>query len=256
MVFTADLVSLSLAFHSDRDRNCYKVHLPLIILCAASVATLNFNTKDCSLASGTWLKLDPDPGPGSTLWRMSSFTDADNRCSYEKPINVDMDKYDDDSHVSWDFDWTSKDTCAGQYLWTNEIDQYMWFPTPGCYTCQGEIRYLGRESVRDSKSVSDVKVLCNSGDYLSLLSKTGGNGHYTLIFLTTYPTKDFRKGIPSESGKYCTALLALVEILRKELQQDGVYESLPSACNGGAVIVPRIAAFTAMVLFGMYDFIW
>lgn len=55
------------------------------------------------------------------------------------------------------------------------------------------------------RSVSDVKVLFgNSDDYLSLLSRTGGNGHYTLIFLTTYP-ENFRGGIPYKSGlMYCS----------------------------------------------------
>lgn len=55
----------------------------------ASVATLNFNTKDCELGDGTWIKLDcPDSRTSGSLWELDSFSDADGECSYEKPINV------------------------------------------------------------------------------------------------------------------------------------------------------------------------
>ena len=181
--------------------------------------------------------------------------DTNNKCTYEKPTNVNMDQYDCFSHESWDFNWISKDTCTGRYLWRNEIEDYIWMPTPGCYTCSGKIHGPFYESVRDTKTVKDVKVLCNSGDYLSLLSKTAGSDdRYNLIFRTTYPI-DFDKGIPNKDGKYCTALWEVVRLLRKDLQQDGVYDSLPSACDGPIVlgssssaVAPRIAVHMAMAM--------
>jgi hypothetical protein len=81
----------------------------------------------------------------------------------------------------------------------------------------------------------DTKVLCNSADYLALLAKPqpGSKNEYTLIFETTYQVDEEFKGMMSpQDGKYCTAMWEVVELLRKNLQVDGVYEKLPSACSG------------------------
>eukprot|EP01083_Nonionella_stella_P022916 63336_1 len=89
------------------------------------------------------------------------------------------------------------------------------------------------EVLTDMKALKDIKVLCNKDDYLSLLSKTGQDS-YTLIFLTTYD-RGFAQGVPSVDSKYCTAMWPVIEYLREDMQVDGTFDSLPSACSGGSV---------------------
>eukprot|EP00956_Cyclotella_meneghiniana_P025634 scaffold53813_cov83-Cyclotella_meneghiniana.AAC.1 len=188
-----------------------------------SVATLNFHTKDCQLDDGSWINLDCPVYKYSTLWNLSSFSDANGLCSYEKPINTVQSAYNCDDHISWEYDWEDLQMCHSKYLWKNDV---------------------GSGFVEDANKLEDVKVLCNSGDYLSLLSKTGDDA-YTLVFLTTHDDKeDIAATVPSTGGKYCTAMWVVLEFLRKDMQVDGrwsrAYERLPSACPEETQLEPFV----------------